>query len=488
MALSSSAQLGLDRGMSTTAIRRHSSQLTASDALLWDIESDPCLRTTIVAISLLDRSPDWRRLKKRMSEVCDAVPRLHQRVVETPLRLGPPQWHTVENLDLSYHLRRVRAAGSADLREVLDIAGPIAMSAFDKDRPLWEFTLVEGLTGGRAALIQKIHHCLTDGVGAVTLAQLLLDTQRGPSRRSPARLDDAGPTGHGAAASLFDSLSSDARLLVSTPWHAALAMPSLTARSLRNPVASLTTTAAGLRSIGKLLAPVTKPLSPVMTERGLSRRLDSFDIPIAQLRDAAHSADGTVNDAFLAGIAGGMRRYHDRHGARVDELRVTMPINIRKPGDLAGSNHFVPARFTMPMSAAPVGDRMRELGALAKGWRREPALPLADAIAAVLTRLPRTATVSVFGGMLKAIDFVATNVPGLQQRAYLAGAEVVRQYAFAPPSGAALSIALLSHLDQCCIGINIDTAAVPDPEVMTLCLREGFAEVVAWGASTCAIA
>ena len=83
--------------------------------------------------------------------------------------------------------------------------------------------------------------------------------------------------------------------------------------------------------------------------------------------------------------------------------------------------------------------------------------------------------------MLKAIDFVATNVPGLTQRSYLAGAEVVRQYAFAPPSGSAFSVALMSHVDQCCVGINADTAAVPDPEVLTVCLREGFEEVLTWG-------
>ena len=474
--------------MSTIASRRDSSQLSATDALLWDIEGDPCLRTTIVAVSLLDRSPDWLRLSRRLSEVCDVVPRLRQRVIETPFRLGPPRWQTVDTVDLSYHLRRVSASGPADLREVLDIAGPIAMSPFDKDRPLWEFTLVEGLTGGRAALIQKIHHSLTDGIGAVELGQLMLDRRRGPGPISPTWQRSAGATEVDTPVSLFGSLSSTARSLAAVPWRAAVAMPTLAARSLRNPVASVMTTAAEVRSIGKLLAPVSKPLSPIMTERGLSRRLDSFDIPIAQLRDAAHTAGGTVNDAFLAAIAGGMRRYHDRHGAQVDQLRVTMPISIRKSGDRAGSNRFVPARFKMPTSALPAGDRMRELGILAKGWRHEPALPLADAIAAVLIRLPRAATVSVFGGMLKAIDFVATNIPGLQARAYLAGAEVIREYAFAPPSGAALSIALLSHLDQCCIGVNVDTAAVPDPEVLTMCLREGFADVVAAGALTCAIA
>jgi diacylglycerol O-acyltransferase / wax synthase len=83
--------------------------------------------------------------------------------------------------------------------------------------------------------------------------------------------------------------------------------------------------------------------------------------------------------------------------------------------------------------------------------------------------------------MLKGIDVVATNVPGLTHRSYLAGAEVLRQYAFAPPSGSAFSIALLSHVDRCCIGINADTAAVRDPEVLTACLRQGFDEVIAVG-------
>jgi hypothetical protein len=102
-------------------------------------------------------------------------------------------------------------------------------------------------------------------------------------------------------------------------------------------------------------------------------------------------------------------------------------------------------------------------------------------IAGVLNRLPPVASTSILGSMLKAIDFVATNVPGLPSRAYLSGAEVVRQYAFAPPSGSAFSVALMSHVDTCCIGINIDTSAVPDPDVLTACLREGFEEVLVTG-------
>jgi len=97
----------------------------------------------------------------------------------------------------------------------------------------------------------------------------------------------------------------------------------------------------------------------------------------------------------------------------------------------------------------------------------------------VLDHLPVTFTTSIFGGMLKGVDAVVTNVPGLPSRVYLAGAEVVRQWAFAPPSGAALSVALLSHVGIGCVGLTIDTASVPDPDLLTSCLAAGFSDVLA---------
>jgi WS/DGAT/MGAT family acyltransferase len=467
-------------GNSSGAANGHTSRMNASDALLWNIEQDPCLRTTIVAISLLDRSPDWKRFGQRMTEACELVPRLRQRVVTPPLRLGPPHWEMDERFDISYHLRRVVAPAPGDIRAVLDIAGPIAMSVFDRDRPLWEFTLVEGLTEGRAALIQKVHHSFTDGVGGVKLAQLMLDDKRNPARRRT-KVHTVSPPPSNLLTSVAESLAADVRGAAATSTRVVESLPGLATRAVTHPVGLLTSTARTVQSIGKLLAPVTRPLSPVMTHRGLARRLDVFDIPIESMLRAAHGADSSLNDAFLASVAGGMRLYHGRHGARVGSLRVTMPINLRRSGDPAGGNRFTPARFPLPVATSDPAERMRQLGALSRGWRNEPALPLTDVVAGVLNRLPVYATTTIFGSMLKAIDFVATNVPGLQHRAYLAGAEVVREYAFAPPSGSAFSVALLSHVDQCCIGVNTDTLAVPDPEVLTACLREGFDEVLAVG-------
>jgi diacylglycerol O-acyltransferase / wax synthase len=460
--------------------RQFASHLNASDALMWSIEKDPCLRSTIVAVSLLDRSPDWHRLSLLIADACDLIPRLRQRVVATPLRLGPPRWEHDEYFDINYHLRRTVAPEPGDLRSVLDIAGLMAMTAFDKDRPLWEFTLVEGLTDGRAAFIQKVHHSFTDGVGGLKLAQLLLDEKRNPAgHRTEVR--PAYPRHTSGLTLVAESLAADVRTAAMASMHSAQALPGAAARAITNPAGPLTTMTRELRSIGKLLAPVTKPLSPIMCHRGLSRRLDSFDVPLESLLAAAHAADSTLNDAFLASVAGGMRRYHERHDAPVEALRVTMPINVRRSGDPPGSNRFTPARFTLPISAVGAGDRMRQLGQLARNWRKEPSVKRTDLVASVLNRLPAFAATSILGSMLKGIDFVATNLPGLKRRAYLSGAEVVREYAFAPPSGAAFSVALMSHFDQCCVGINADTSAVPDPELLTACLREGFDEVLAIG-------
>ena len=448
---------------------------------MWTIEKDPCLRSTIVAVSLLDRSPDWNRLKMRMEHACDLVPRLRQRVVGAPLRLGPPRWQLDEYFDIDYHLRRITAREPGDLRSVLDIAGQMAMRAFDKDRPLWEFTLVEGLERGQAAFIQKVHHSFTDGVGGVKLARIVLDDKRN-AKATGTEPHGAHPRRTSGLASVVESFATDVREAAKVSIRGVQALPAAAAQMLTNPGGPATSLLRQLRSIGKLVAPVTQPLSPIMNDRGLSRRLDSFDVPLDALLAAAHGADSSLNDAFLAAVAGGMRRYHEANRAPVHALRVTMPINLRRPGDPPGSNRFTPARFTLPVGTVDARERMRELGELARRWRKEPSLPLTNVIANAFNRLPVTAATSILGSMLKAIDFVATNVPGSKGRTYLAGAEVTREYAFAPPTGAAFSIALMSHFDQCCIGINADTSAVSHPELLTRCLREGFDEVLAIGA------
>jgi hypothetical protein len=202
-------------------------------------------------------------------------------------------------------------------------------------------------------------------------------------------------------------------------------------------------------------------------------------MPLVDLSTAARSASCTVNDAFLAAVVEGLRRYHARHHLDLPEIRLTMPISLRHAGDELGGNRFAPVRFTVPASIDDPVVRMRRLGAIARRWRAEPALEASDAIAAVLDRLPAAVTTEVFGAMLKHVDAVVTNIPGIPSRSFLAGSELVREYAFAPPTGAAVNVSLLSHLDTACIGVVVDAAAVPDDQVLVACLVEGFDDVCA---------
>jgi WS/DGAT/MGAT family acyltransferase len=438
--------------------------MSAADALMWTIERDPLLRSTITAVALLDRRPDWRAVQQRMAEAAAAIPRLRQRVVVPAFRLGPPQWVDDPGFDLDFHLRRLTLPRPAGVGDVLDFACRSAMAGFDRARPLWEFTIIEGLDGGQAALIQKVHHSATDGVGGVRLLVEMLDATRKPKGRRPTQADPAATTGASGLAARAAELPR-----AFTQFAGRFATPPL----------SLPGAFVGqVRSAAKLLAPSSEPLSPIMRGRGLLWNFGTLDADLAGMRAAAATVGGSVNDAFLAGVAGGLHRYHEKHGATVERLRMTLPVSIRSDADPLGGNRFVPVRFPMPVAELDPAARMLEAGRLVASWRAEPALKITDALAGILDRLPAEVVTRIFGGMLKNVDFVATNVAGLPVPMYLGGAELVRQYAFAPLSGAAANIALLSHVGTCCIGINSDRAAIPDPDVFTACLRAGLDEVL----------
>ncbi len=460
---------------------RFPARMEPADAVMWDIEKDPVLRSTITAVAILDRSPDWERLRTRLERASRLIPRLRQRVVVPTLRIGPPRWVVDPHFELDYHLRRVRSPGGGSLADVLSVAEPIAMDAFDRARPLWQFTLVEGLEDGRAALVQKLHHSMTDGVGGIELALMLLDDERhAPELGMPA----APPVSTVSPLSLAADASREG---VRAGIGQALAIPGGVLRgvicTIADPIGSTIRANDLGRSVAKMLAPIPESASSLMGDRSLGRRFHALDISLADLKAAGHASstprrDGTLNDAFLAGVVGGLARYHERHGAPLGELRLTMPISLRVAGDHPGGNRFAPARFAVPADIADPRVRMQRLGALAEHWRDEPGLAHTDALAAVLDRLPVSVTTSLFGGMLKHVDAVVTNVPGVDQTVYLGGAEVLRQYAFAPPTGAALNVALLSHCGRACIGVVVDTAAVDDDAGLMDDMAAAFDEVL----------
>ena len=431
--------------------------MRGAEALLWTIGRDPVLRSTVVAVLVLDRAPDDKELADAFVDLTAVVPRLTMRVVPPRSGVGRPRWDPVDRLVMSQHLHRLAAPSPGDLRSVLDVAQAMAGTAFDPELPLWEALLVEGLEEGRGALVVKLHHSVVDGVGGLQ-ALFAVAEPEGPHGRAV--------TGKGTGGlAPVHALRSAGRLVGS--GLDALRRPGPTAAGLLH----------GAATAARLLVPTPTPLSPAMRERGQLRQAVVLDVPTADLHDAARRVGASVNDVFVSAVLDALERYHAGRGAYVRALRGTIPVNIRGEGDVVGSNRFVPARFVFPLVATSTAARVRSVHRVMHGAVHDSWLVVSDLLAEGLARLPAPLATAAFGSMLKGADFIATNMRGPVQPLQVAGATVERVYALAPPAGAAFNVALVTVGDVGCVGDVFDRAAVADPDALTAALQSAFAEV-----------
>ena len=457
-------------------------RMSDADALMWHIEQDPLLRSTITVIWRLDRPPDRARLDDRVERATRLLPRLRQRVASSPFSIAPPRWEVEPNFDLSFHVRRLKAVRDGSWRAVLDMAQLIAMQAFDRARPLWELYVIDELADGGAALVLKLHHSISDGVGLVQMTSSLVERYRDPDPARPPKPMPPAPAVHVMTARerILDALAHEAARQVAGARRAVGAVGESVVETIRHPLGSAWSLAGTVASAARLLAPSSAPLSPILRGRSLSVRFNTLTVPLGALKAAGKAVDATLNDAFVAAVAGGLRRYHETHGAAVHALRMTMPINIRAPGaGAAGGNRFVPARFAVPVDVVDPLARMRAIRGVVRRQRGEPALGFVDDVSAVLTRLPKPLYTVLFGSMLKSVDFVTSNVPGPPSEVFASGARIESIFGFGPLSGAAANVTVFSYRDELGVAVNTDRAAVSDPELFVRCLEQGFTEVLA---------
>jgi diacylglycerol O-acyltransferase / wax synthase len=446
-----------------------------TDAFALGMEDDARLRSTVVTILTLDRSPDWDVLVDRLERVSRLIPMFRQRVVPTSPP-APPRWVYDKDFDLRYHLRRVIAPEPGTFETVLEMARNAEMGEFDHSRPMWTATLVEGLTDGGAAIIVKMHHSLADGIGGMQIAALVFDFQAEPA--------DLGPLPRVPSATAMlpldgvrRSLEYDVGLTRKLVRVATIDGTRLLVDVVRSPRATLRSVWSTTTSVYRTVRPLNSTASQIMQDRRLIRELGVHEVPLSALKRAGRNAGGSLNDAFLAGVTGGLRRYHERHGAAVDELMVTMPISIRVPGDAEGGNRITLMRIALPVGESDPRERIGEIRGRALSARNEPSLKLTQDIAGGLNLLPRW----YIGSILRHVDFLASNVPGVPVPVWVGGAAVTMQYAFGPTIGAGVNITLITYQDTCALGINADSGAVPDLPVFRECLVEGFEEVLALG-------
>lgn len=456
-------------------------EMSAFEAVMWRAEVDPRLRSTTTSVLVLDRAPEWERLLAGHRWVAAAVPRFRQRVVVPAFGIGHPTWVEDPDFQLDYHLRRLSLPPPGGERQLFDLAQTLAMTPFDRARPPWEATLVEGLEGGRAAYVLKLHHATSDGLGIIQLlSRVLQRTPEGGGRPAAGRpLSRARPPTPAALASRHLRQG-----LLALPGEAAGAVSGL-AGSLRQwagGAEALGKAGRYLASAGRVLGTRPVPGSGLFKRRSLAWRFDAIEVPLAAFKAAARAAEATVNDVFLAGLIGGFRRYHEEMGVPVERMPIGFPISIRNDGDPMGGNKFAGSQYAAPVAETDPLARIRDIQRFVRETRGEPALDILVRMMPVVTRLPLAAVTALTADFTTAQDAQISNIPGIPYPVYMAGAEITHFWPFAPVPGCGMMIAMISHNGRCCIGINSDRAAVTEPELLVQSFREGLDEVLALAA------
>jgi diacylglycerol O-acyltransferase / wax synthase len=455
-----------------------SDELSPLDYLLHRGEAYPATRSAFLGVEFLDRPADWGRLREAMDRASRVVIRMRQKVVVPPLPTTPPRWVVDPDFDLDYHLRWIALPAPGTLRQLLDLAEVTLASPLDTSRPLWEAVYVEGLEGGRAALLSKFSHAITDGLGGIALFEQVYDTERDPAPRPmppvPIPRDVTGT----------DLLRGSLRRLPETTLSAGVRLLVRSAGEVGRLIVAPGPTVAGAigfaGSARRVLGPPPAAPSPLLRRRSLVSRVHVLEVPLADLRAAAKAAGGSVNDAYLAALSGGLGRYHEALGVPVGELPLALPVSLRGPDDPAAGNRITGVTIAAPVGEPDPAERIRLVREQVIARRGEPALDVLARMAPVLSLLP-DAALETITDRITPPDIQASNVPGYAQETFLAGARVDRQYGIGPLPRVAMMAVLISRAGICTVTVRYDTASFFDADQLEKSLQLGFDEVIDLG-------
>lgn len=437
------------------------------DALLWAIEEDPRLASTVVGVATFDKAVDPEDVRYRADRLSRVIPRLRQRVVGNPVSLVPPRWEFDPEFKLDKHFSSVACPGDGTMADLLGIAAEMATTPFDRDRPLWEYRLVTDRDDDSCALVMKAHHAIADGLGMLMMQAETFDFEVDAQTKPMPTEPEASPFGineriqHGVrhefdrARTMSKDLLSTGLSLLGDPSRAAERTVDLVGSTVRN------------------IQTVT-PLSPLMSERASGVHMQTLSLNLADMKQAAKEHGTRLNAVFVAGVAEGVRRYHDYHDVPAERIRMGMPVNRRGDDGAGAGNFFAPVRFELPLDIGTPTETAQVIEALVTSSRSEPALDMLGPAAAFASKLPAPVATSVFGRLLHGSDVLTSNVPGSPLPVFMDGAQMVAQFPFGPLTTAAINVTLLSYLDEAHLGISTNPGAVPDPEVLLECLDLGF--------------
>jgi diacylglycerol O-acyltransferase / wax synthase len=447
----------------------HHERLSALDESFLALE-DTTTHMHIGAVALFDAAPltkpdggiDIERIRALMEAGLHRIPRYRQRLAWTPVGRHPV-WVDDDRFNLSYHLRHTHLPRPGDERALKRLAGRLMSQQLDRGKPLWEMWVVEGVEGGRFAIVTKVHHCMIDGVGSVELTGSVMRPDAGPDPR----LDHPAPRwiprpAPGPLGLVAGELAARARMPVAAVEAAG--------RVLADPRAALRAAREAVAGLGEAVATGFHPASatPLNVAIGPHRRFDWTAMDLDAVRAVKAQLGGTINDVVLAVVAGALRRFLRQRGVAVEPLdvRAMLPVNVRATAERERLGN----RVAMLVARLPLdeGDPRQRLARVVaetrerKGSRQAAGVQALEELSDVtfhglfveFARLTATA---------RPFNLIVTNVPGPQFPAYVLGAAMQACYPVVPLyRNQALGIALFSYDGRLFWGFNADWDALPD--------------------------
>ena len=476
---------------------RFERRMTDAEAMMWNVEKDPWLSSNMGTVTVLDRPVDFDDFWRRMASAVADIPRLRERVVPGLARLAPPTWEPDPEFRLDYHVRRIALPEPGTERQLFDLAALLLEDPLDRSRPLWLYVAVDGLEGGRGAVLTKQHHTIADGKGSVRLAEKYMQLERDAAPPPAVDLDavlDAAMAerraeGDGSGQS---SLVSSAVRVASHTWRRQLGIGR---RALGEAALVLADPARLLESgtsVVKMVRSATSQLdlgpgsggSSLWRNRSRHRRLEMITVPFGPAKAAGAALGGSLNDLFVTGAVMGGARFHEKLGSHADTFQVTFVVSTRQDR-AAGGNSFTPSKIQVP--AGPMGAAERFAAVRAAMERRRDEIvgsgPM-GAVAGVANFLPTSVMARIARAQAGQVDFATSNVRAAPFELYMSGAKVLAPYPIGPLAGTSWNITLMSYNDTLYMGVHVDPVAVSEPDLLRQCLEESFEELILAGGAS----
>ena len=450
--------------------------LSAQDATFLYVENE-CNHMHIAAVAVFEGPPPAQaEIEAMVESKLDRLPRYRQHVREVPFDLAEPYWIDAPDFDLAYHLRRTALPRPGSEVELQNLVGRVMSQKLDRERPLWEMWVIEGLAEDRWAILCKTHHCLADGVSGAALLATMLESSPTATPPEPSSWTPRPPP--------------RASELVASALRRGWRMPTEGLRGLRwaatapgRALQELGAFAEGLQSFragaaDTLETSLNGPIGP-------HRRWRTFSVPLQTLNKIRATHGGTINDVVLTAVAGGFRELLESRDEPVEgcSVRTLVPVSTHRADEDEGPGNHIAAIFVdLPLDDATPGDRLAEVLAETARLKDEHQPEATEALSAIVELSP-PALLSFSAGFLSAfeqhsIQTVVTNVRGPGVPFYALGRRLVSVAPYVPLWGSIrLGVAVFSYAGDLAFGITGDYESAADIDVLGEGIRAALASL-----------